>query len=60
MSRGMPIAKAIEEHTLLAFGMNGEPLPFLHGGPAAPDRAGLARLAQPEMAHPHLDPRPGA
>ena len=29
----MPIAKAMEEHTLLAFGMNGEALPFLHGGP---------------------------
>jgi len=29
----MPIAKALEEHTLLAWAMNGEPLPFLHGGP---------------------------
>ena len=29
----MPLAKAIEPHTLLAFGMNGEALPFLHGGP---------------------------
>jgi DMSO/TMAO reductase YedYZ molybdopterin-dependent catalytic subunit len=33
MSRGMPIAKALEEHTLLAWAMNGEALPFLHGGP---------------------------
>jgi sulfite oxidase len=33
ISRGMPIAKALEEHTLLAFAMNGEPLPHLHGGP---------------------------
>jgi sulfite oxidase len=33
MSRGMPLAKAMEEHTLLAWAMNGEPLPFLHGGP---------------------------
>jgi sulfite oxidase len=33
ISRGMPIAKALEEHTLLAWAMNGEPLPFLHGGP---------------------------
>ncbi|MFC4174127.1 sulfite oxidase [Microvirga sp. GCM10011540] len=33
ISRGMPIAKALEEHTLLAFAMNGKPLPFLHGGP---------------------------
>ena len=29
----MPLAKAMEPHTLLAFGMNGEALPFLHGGP---------------------------
>lgn len=33
MSRGMPIAKALEEHTLLVWAMNGEALPFLHGGP---------------------------
>src|SRR5690606_34897111 len=33
MSRGVPIAKALEPHTLLVFGMNGEDLPFLHGGP---------------------------
>jgi DMSO/TMAO reductase YedYZ molybdopterin-dependent catalytic subunit len=33
ISRGMPLAKAMEPHTLLAFGMNGEALPFLHGGP---------------------------
>ena len=33
MSRGMRIDKALEEHTLLAWDMNGEPLPFLHGGP---------------------------
>jgi DMSO/TMAO reductase YedYZ molybdopterin-dependent catalytic subunit len=33
MSRGMPIGKALEEHTLLVWAMNGEPLPFLHGGP---------------------------
>ncbi|SCY17630.1 sulfite oxidase [Microvirga guangxiensis] len=33
MSRGMPIAKALEDHTLLVWAMNGEPLPFIHGGP---------------------------
>lgn len=33
ISRGIPIAKALEEHTLLAWAMNGEPLPFQHGGP---------------------------
>lgn len=33
ISRGMRVEKALEEHTLLAFAMNGEPLPLLHGGP---------------------------
>jgi len=33
LSRGLPIAKAMAPETLLAFEMNGEPLPFLHGGP---------------------------
>lgn len=33
ISRGMRIEKALEPHTLLAFAMNGEPLPHLHGGP---------------------------
>jgi DMSO/TMAO reductase YedYZ molybdopterin-dependent catalytic subunit len=33
ISRGMPLAKALDEHTLLAFAMNGDALPFIHGGP---------------------------
>jgi sulfite oxidase len=33
ISRGIPIAKAMERHTLIAFAMNGEPLPHAHGGP---------------------------
>jgi DMSO/TMAO reductase YedYZ molybdopterin-dependent catalytic subunit len=33
ISRGLPIAKAFAEETLIAFAMNGEPLPLLHGGP---------------------------
>jgi sulfite oxidase len=33
MSRGVPIAKALQEHTLLVWAMNDEPLPFIHGGP---------------------------
>ena len=33
ISRGVPIAKALDEHTLLAWAMNGEPLPALHGFP---------------------------
>lgn len=33
LSRGLPIAKALSPDTLIAFEMNGEPLPALHGGP---------------------------
>ncbi len=33
ISRGVPIAKAMEEETLLAFQMNGEDIPFAHGFP---------------------------
>lgn len=33
ISRGVPIAKALDEHTLLAWQMNGEPLPAYHGFP---------------------------
>ena len=29
----MPIAKAMEEHGLIVWAMNGEPLPNIHGGP---------------------------
>lgn len=33
LSRGLPIGKALSEETLVAFAMNGEELPRLHGGP---------------------------
>ena len=33
ISRGVPIAKAMDEDTILAWSMNGEPLPALHGFP---------------------------
>jgi DMSO/TMAO reductase YedYZ molybdopterin-dependent catalytic subunit len=33
LSRGLPLSKALAEETLLAFAMNDEPLPALHGGP---------------------------
>lgn len=31
--RSMPVERALDPHTLVAFAMNGEPLPHLHGGP---------------------------
>jgi len=33
ISRGTPINKALNEHTLIAWEMNGQPLPVLHGFP---------------------------
>jgi len=33
LSRGVPIAKAMEEHNLIAFAMNGAALPNVHGFP---------------------------
>jgi DMSO/TMAO reductase YedYZ molybdopterin-dependent catalytic subunit len=33
ISRGMPIPKALEEHSMLVWAMNGEPLTNIHGGP---------------------------
>jgi len=33
ISRGVPIAKAMEPHSIIAFAMNGEPIPALHGFP---------------------------
>ena len=34
ISRGTPIKKALEDTSLIAFAMNGKPLPLLHGFPA--------------------------
>ena len=33
ISRGVPINKALEEHSIIAWAMNGEPLPALNGHP---------------------------
>ncbi|MBX9589570.1 MAG: sulfite oxidase [Hyphomonadaceae bacterium] len=33
LSRGVPLAKAMNEHSLLVWGMNGQPLENIHGGP---------------------------
>jgi sulfite oxidase len=33
LSRGVRIEKALEPHSMLVWGMNGEPLPAIHGGP---------------------------
>ena len=33
LSRGVPIAKAMEEHTIIAYAVNGGPIPNVHGHP---------------------------
>jgi len=33
ISRGVPISKAMENESLIAFELNGEPIPLLHGAP---------------------------
>jgi DMSO/TMAO reductase YedYZ molybdopterin-dependent catalytic subunit len=33
LSRGVPITKAMDENNLIVWGMNGEPLPLVHGFP---------------------------
>lgn len=33
ISRGVPIGKALEKESLIAFALNGEPIPLLHGAP---------------------------
>jgi len=34
ISRGNPLAKSMDEHSMVVWGMNGQPLPHIHGGPA--------------------------
>lgn len=46
-ARSIPVDKATERHTLLAYGMNGEPLPKIHGYPlrvVVPGWAGSASI----------------
>jgi DMSO/TMAO reductase YedYZ molybdopterin-dependent catalytic subunit len=60
ISRGLPIAKALAPETLIAYALNGEPLPPLHGGPlriVAPGYPGsasqkwLTRIAALDREH---------
>ena len=55
ISRGLPIAKAMAPETLIAFAVNGVPLPYLHGGPLRRRGPGLSRLGLAEMARPRFE-----
>ena len=60
ISRGLPIEKALAPETLVAFAINGEPVPALHGGPLRLVGAGLSGRVVPEMDRPHRGARPRA
>jgi len=48
ISRGTPISKAFDNHTLIAWEMNGEPLPYLHGFPLRIVTPGWPASASPK------------
>ena len=51
--RNVPIKKALDADTILAYEMNGEPLPILHGFPLRASRPRLGRRLLGQMAHRH-------
>ena len=51
--RSLSLADALRDEVLLAYSMNGETLQPQHGYPLAPDRPGLVRHDQREVAGPH-------
>ena len=59
ISRGVPIAKAMEEHTLIAFKLNGQDLPLIHGAPVRLVVPGWAGSSVDQVAEPHLGARQG-
>ena len=52
-ARSMSVADAMDPHNLLCYEMNGEPLPQMHGVPAALDRPRLVRDRQRQVAAAH-------
>jgi sulfite oxidase len=60
LSRGMPIPKAMEEHGLIVWAMDGEPLPNIHGGPVRLVIPGWPGSLSHKWLKKDHDPRPGA
>ena len=60
ISRGLPIAKALASETLVAFAINDEPLPVLHGGPLRLVVPGYPARRFAEVDHAHRGARPRA
>ena len=60
LSRGVPIKKALDVNNLIVFGMDGQPLPNIHGGPVRLIIPGWPGSGNVEMVHPHLAARQGA
>ena len=52
-ARSMSLEEALSGDNLLCYEMNGAPLPAEHGCPRAPDRAGLVRGGQRQVAGAH-------
>ena len=51
--KSIPVWKAMDENTIVAYEMNGAPLPHFNGFPARLDRAGLDRHLLDEARHRH-------
>ena len=60
ISRGVPVAKALEPECMIAWAMNGEALAPLHGFPVAARDRRLARLGQRQVADADSHSRPRA
>ena len=60
-SRGVPMSKALQQETLVAWAINGEEIPLLHGAPlrlCTPLKYGIKNIRRPSTFHFARDPQP--
>ena len=57
ISRGVPLAKALEKESLLAWDLNGESLPLMHGQPLRMVVRGLAGVGERQVGEADPDSR---